>query len=135
MKRLKASRRELSCRTAVSSSHEITWSGSAAGSAPFNSEAMAVGICGTAGTVGIASAVGILDRVRRERRAVATVGVPGRIRVIGVRAELAAVVPLLVIQARRIGSERIRRRLIAEGTAVGAKGLLMPSDLKGLPAP
>jgi hypothetical protein len=59
---------------------------SAAGSLPFYPKA---------------AAVGILDRVRREWRAVATVGVTGRIRIIGVRAELAAVVPLLVIQARR----------------------------------
>jgi len=43
MKRLKASRRELSCRAEVSSSHEITWAGSAAGSAPFNPKAAAVG--------------------------------------------------------------------------------------------
>jgi len=43
MKRLKASRRELSCRTEVSSRHGITWSGSANGSASFNSEAAAVG--------------------------------------------------------------------------------------------
>ena len=86
----------------VSSRDDITWSGSAAGSAPFNSEAVAVGIRGTAGAVGIPGAVGILDRVRRERRAVAAVGVTGRIRIIRVRAQLAAIVPLLVIQPRRI---------------------------------
>jgi hypothetical protein len=34
----------LRCRTEVSSSHEITWSGLANGSAPFNSEAVAVGM-------------------------------------------------------------------------------------------
>jgi len=49
--------------TEVFSSHEITWSGSAIGSAPFNSEAVAVGIRGTAGAVGVPGAVGILDRV------------------------------------------------------------------------
>ena len=48
----------------VSSSHEITWSDSANGSASFNSQAVAVGIRGTAGVVGISGAVGILDRVR-----------------------------------------------------------------------
>lgn len=44
MKRLKASRRELSCRPEVSSSHEITWSDSAIRSASFNSEVATVGI-------------------------------------------------------------------------------------------
>ena len=55
--------------TEVSSRHEITWSGSAAGSASFNSEAAAVGIRGTAGAIGIPGAEGIVDRVRGERRA------------------------------------------------------------------
>jgi hypothetical protein len=83
----------------------------------------AVGIRGTAGVVGIPDAVGVVDRVRREGKPVAAVGVAGRIRIIRVRAEFAAIVPLLVIQPRRIGGERIRRRLIAEGTAVGAEGI------------
>ena len=52
-----------------SSSHEITWSDSTAGSATFNSEAAAEGIRGTAGVVGIPGAEGIVDRVRRIRRA------------------------------------------------------------------
>ena len=108
----------------MSRSHEITWSDSVNGSASFNSEAAAVGIRGTAWVIGIPGAVGILDRVRRIRRAVAAVGVTGRIEVIRVRAQLAVIVPLLVIQARRIGGERIRRRLIAEGTAVGAEGIV-----------
>ena len=115
----------------MSSSHEITWSGSAAGSASFNSEAAAVGIRGTAGAVGIPGAVGIVDRVRRERRAVAAVGVTGRIRVIRVRAQLAAIVPLLVIEPRRISGEGIRRRLIAEGTAVGTEGIVDAVRLEG----
>ena len=42
----------------MSSSHEITWSDSANGSASFNSEAAAVGIRGTAGAIGIPRAVG-----------------------------------------------------------------------------
>ena len=37
----------------MSSSYEITWSGSAAGSALFNAQAADVGIRGTAGAVGI----------------------------------------------------------------------------------
>jgi hypothetical protein len=131
MKRFNASRRELSCRAQVSNRHEITWSGSAAKSASFNSEAVAVGIRGTVGAVGTTGAVGILDRVRRERRAVAAVGVTGRIRIIGVRAQLAAIVSLLVIEPRCIGGEGIRRRLIAEGTAVGAEGIVDAVRLEG----
>ena len=60
-------------RREVSSRHEITWSSSA----PFNSQAAAVGIRGAAGAVGAPGAVGILDRVRREPRAVAAIGVTG----------------------------------------------------------
>ena len=71
-------------------------------SASFNSQAPAVWIRGTAGAVRISGAVGILDRVRRERRAVAAVGVARRIRIIRVRAELAAIVSLLVITPRSI---------------------------------
>ena len=44
-----------------SSSHEITWSGSAAESASFNSEAAAVGIRGTVGAIGTPGAEGIID--------------------------------------------------------------------------
>ena len=117
--------------TEVSSNHKITWSGSANGSASFNSQAATIGIRGTAGAVGTPGAVGILDRVRRERRAVAAVGVTGRIRIIRVRAELAPVLTLLIIEpwgVRRIG---IRRRLIAEGTAVGAEGIVDAVRLEG----
>ncbi len=39
----------------------MTWSGSAAGSAPFNSQAAVVGIRGTAGAVGISGAVGRVE--------------------------------------------------------------------------
>jgi len=100
-------------------------------SASFNPEASAIWIRGTAGAVGIPGAVGIFDRVRREGRAIAAVGVTRRIRIIRVRAELAAVVPLLVIEPRRIGGERIRRRLIAEGTAIGAEGIVDAVRLEG----
>ena len=41
------------------------------------------------------------------------------------------VVPLLVIQPRRIGSEQIRRRLLAKGTAVGAEGIVQAVRLEG----
>ncbi len=119
------------CRTEVSSSHEITKSDSATGSASFDSEAAAVGVRGTAGVVGTPGAVGIVDRVRRKRRAVAAVGVTRRIRIIQVRAELAAIVPLLVIQPRRICGERIRRRLIVERTAVGAEGICQTIGREG----
>ena len=106
------------------SSHEITWGGSANGSASFDPQTVAVWIFGTAGAVGIPGAEGVVDRVRRVGIAVAAIGVTGRIRIIGVRTELAAIVPLLVVEPRRIGSERIRRRLIAEGTAVGTEGIV-----------
>ena len=122
-------------RGEVSSRHEITWSGSAAGSASFDPQAVAVGIRGTVGAVGIPGAVVILDRVRRIRRAVAAVGVIGRIRIIRVRAQLAPIVPFLVIQPRRFGGERIRRRLIAEGTAVGTEGIVQAVRLEGTSSP
>ena len=114
---------------------EFTWSGSAAGSAPFNPQTAAVGVRGTAGAVGIPGTEGIVDRVRRERRAVAAVGVTGRIRIIRVRAQLAAIVPLLVVEPRRIGGERIRRRLIAVGTAVGIEGIVHTIRLEGAAGP
>jgi hypothetical protein len=101
-----------------SSSHEITWSDSTAGSATFNSEAAAEGIRGTAGVVGIPGAEGIVEGVRRIRISISAVGITGRVRIIRIRAELAVIVPLLVVEPRRIGGERIRRRVIAEGTVV-----------------
>ena len=93
----------------MSSSHEITWSGSAAGSAPFNSHASAVGILGTDGAVGTPGAEGILDRVRRIRRAVAAVGVTRRIRIIRVRAQLAPVLTLLIVEPWGVSRIWIRR--------------------------
>jgi len=114
---------------------EFTWSDSADGLAPFNSEAAAVGIRGTAGVVGIAGAEGIVDRVRRERRAIATKGVARRFRIKLIGAQLAPVLPLLVIQPRRIGGERIRRRLVTEGTAVRAEGIVQAVRLEGTPSP
>ena len=76
---------------------------------------MAVGIRGTAGAVGTPGAV----------------GVTGRIGIIRVRAQLAVIVPLLVIEPRRVGGERIRRRLIAEGTAIGTEGIVQAVRLEG----
>lgn len=98
-----------------------SWSDSANGLASFNSEAEAVGIRGTAGAGGTPDAEGILDRVGRERRAVAAVVVTSRIRLIRVRAQLAAIVPLLVIEPRGVSRIGIRSRLIAEGTAGGTE--------------
>ena len=46
-------------------------------SLPFDPQAAAVGIRWTAGVVGIPGAEGVVDRVGRERRAVAAVGVTG----------------------------------------------------------
>ena len=119
----------------MSSSNEFTWSGSAPGSASFNSEAADVEIGGTAGAIGIPGAEGIVDRVRRIRRAVATVGVTRRVGIIRVRAQLAPVLTLLIVELGGVSRIGIRRRLVAEGTAVGLKGLFRPSALKGLPAP
>lgn len=104
-------------------------------SASFNSEAAAVGVRGTAGAVGIPGTVGIVDRVLRVGIAVAAVGVTGRIRIKLIGAQLAAVVPLLVIQSRRIGGERIRRRLIAEGTTVGTEGIVQAVRLEWASSP
>ena len=86
-----------------------------AGSASFNSKAVAIGIRGTAGAIGTPGAAGILNRVRRIRRAVAAVGVAGRVRVVRIRAQLTPVLTLLIVEpwgVRRIG---IGGRLIAKG--------------------
>mgnify|MGYP001566339290 CR=1 FL=1 len=114
----------------MSSSPEMTWSGSAAGSASFDSQAAAVGIRGTAGVVGIAGTVGILDRVRRERRAVAAVGVARRIGIIRVRAQLAPVLTLLIVEPWGVSRIGICRRLVAEGTAVGAERIVQAVQLE-----
>lgn len=55
-------------------------------SASFNPQAVAVGICGTAKAVKTPGAEGIIDGIVRKRRAVAAVGVTGRIMIIGVHA-------------------------------------------------
>ena len=102
-----------------------------AGSASFDSQATPVRIRGTAGAVGVPSAEGVVDRVRRVRRAVAAVGVTRRVGVVCVRAQLTAIVPRLVIQPRRIGGKGIRRRLIAEWTAVGTEGIVQGVRLEG----
>jgi hypothetical protein len=101
----------------------------------FNLQTAPVGIRGTAGAVGIPGAVGILDRVRRIRRAVAAVGVTGRVGVVRVRAQLAPVLTLLIVEPRCICGERIRRRLIAEGTAVGAEEIVQAVRLEGAASP
>jgi len=72
------------------------------GTFPTPSQAAAVGIRGTAGVVEIPGAERIVDRVMRERIAVTAVGVTGRIRIIRVRAQLAAIVSLLVVKPRRV---------------------------------
>ena len=90
----------------------------------FDPQAAAVGIGRAVGTVGTARAVGIGDGVLGERRAVAAVGVTRRIGVVGVRAQLAMIITLLVIEPWRVGGERIRRGLVAEGTAVGTEGIV-----------
>ena len=90
----------------------------------FDAEAAAVGIGRAAGTVGIAGAVGIVNGVLGEWRAVAAVGVTRRIGFVRVRAQLAMIISLLGIESWRVGGERIRRGLVAEGTAVGTEGIV-----------
>ena len=104
-------------------------------SASFNSEAAAVGVRGTAGAVGIPSTVGIVDRVLRVGIAVAAVGVTGRVRIIRVRAQLAAIVSLLVVESRCVSRIGIRRRLIAEGTTVGTEGIVQAVRLEWASSP
>jgi len=53
----------------------------------------------------------------------------------GVRAQLAAIVPLLVIQPWCVRGKWIRRRLIAEGTAVGTEGIVQAVRLEGASCP
>jgi len=119
----------------VSSSHEITWSDSANGSASFNSQAAAVGIRGTAGIVGTPGTEGIVDRVRRERRAVAAEGVARRVGVVRVRAQLAPVLTLLIVESWGVSRIGIRRRLVAEGTAVGTEWIVQAVRLEGASSP
>ena len=102
---------------------KMTSNGLAEGSLPFDPQAAAVGISRAAGTVGIAGAEGIVDGVLGERRAVAAVVVTRRIGVVGVRAQLAVIISLLVIEPWRVGGERIRRGLVAERTTVGTEGI------------
>lgn len=51
------------------------------------------------------------------------------------RAQLAAVISLLVVEPWRISRERVRRRLIGKGTAVGAVGIVDGVRRKGTPHP
>ncbi len=105
--------------------------GSAKRSSTFDPQAAAVGVRGTAGAVGIPGTVRILDRVRRVGRAVATIGVTGRIRIIRVRAKLASVLTLVIVELWGVSRIGIRRRLIAEGTAIGAEGIVDAVRLEG----
>lgn len=71
-------------------------------SVPFNPQAVTVGIYGTAEAVKTPGIEGIVDGIGRKRKAVAAVGVPGRIRIIRVHAELAMLVSLLFVEPRGI---------------------------------
>lgn len=96
---------------------------------------MAVWIGWTAGAVGIAGTEGVVDRIRRIRIAVAAVGVTRRVGIIRVGTQLAAVVPLLVVEPRGISRKRIRRRLIAEGTAVRTERIVQAVSLEKASSP
>ena len=93
-------------------------------SLPLNPQATAVGIRGTVGTIRTASPEGIGDGVLGKRRAVAAEGVARRVGFVQVRAQLAAIVPLLVIEPWRVRRKGVRRRLIAERTAVRTKRIV-----------
>lgn len=77
----------------------------------------------------------VVHRIRRERRAVAAELVAGGIRIVGIRAQFPAVVALLIVKCRRISGEGIRRRLVAEGTAVRAEGIVDPVRGEGTSLP
>ena len=66
---------------------------------------------------------------------VSAVGVTGLIRIVRIGAQLAAVLPLVVIEPWRIGRKGIPRRLIAEWTAVRAEGIVDSARRKGTPRP
>ena len=97
----------------------------------FDPQAAAIRIGGTVGTIRTASPEGIGDGVLGKRRAVAAKGVTRRIRVVGIRAQLATIVPLLVKEPWRVGGERIRRGLVAEWTAVGTEGIVDAIRIEG----
>ena len=71
-------------------------------SLPFDPQAAAVGIGRTVGTIRTASPEGIVDGVRRERRTVAAEGITRGVGVVGVRAQLATIISLLVIESWRV---------------------------------
>ncbi len=84
---------------------------------------------------GAAGAIGVVQRLRRKRRAVPAELVAGRIRIVGVAAEFTPIVSLLIVQLWRVGGERVRGRLVAEGTAVGAKRIVHSIRRKGTSLP
>ena len=71
------------------------------------------------------------DGVLGKRRAVAVEGITRRVWFIRVCAQLATIISLLIIDPWRIGGERIRRRLIAERTAVGTKRIVDAVKFEG----
>lgn len=84
-------------------------------------------------TIGTACAVRIVDRVGRKQRPIPALGVAGGIRIVRIRAQLAAVISLLVVEPWRIGREGIPRRLIAEWTAIRTEWIVDPVRCKGTP--
>lgn len=92
---------------------------------------MPIGVGRRVEPVRAADAVGVVERIGRKGRAVAAEGVAGGIGVVGVSAPFAAIVPLLVIEARSVGGEGIGGRLVAEGAAIGAEGIVHPVRREG----
>jgi len=74
----------------------------------FNSQAVAVGVGGAVGAIGIACAIRIVDGIGRKRRPVAAVGVAGGVRIVRIGAQLAAIIALLAIEPWRVGRKWIR---------------------------
>ena len=100
---------------------EIARSSSTAISAPFNPQAAPIGIRGTAGAVRTSRAVGIVDRVRRIRRAITAVGVTGRVRIIRIRTQLAPVLSFLVIETWGLSRIGVGGGLITVGAPITTK--------------
>ncbi len=101
----------------------------------FDSQAAAVGVGGAIGAIGTACGVRIVDGIGRKRRPVPAVGVAGRLGIVRIGAQLAAVVSSLVVKPWRVGREWIPRRLDAERTAVRAEAIVDPVRRKRTPRP
>lgn len=90
----------------------------------FNPPSPPIRILRRIGSEGTPRAVGIVQRLRRVGGAVAAIAIAGGIGIVGIGAELAAIVPLLIVEPGRVGGIGIGGRLVAEPAAVGAEGIV-----------